>query len=176
MFVPAANYPHKNLKILNQICNILSSEYPEFNYIFYVTLKSKDFSQLHFTGNKHICNLGVLSITEVAETYHSIDCLFLPTLQECVSASFIEAMYTMTPIITSDLHFIRHICETAAVYINPTDGYSIAKEIVLLSNDERKRQEWVNAGSNVLKKFGTPQSRANAYHKILEEISNKINN
>ena len=49
--------------------------------------------------------LGKININQCPHLYVQSDAVFLPTLLECFSASYAEAMLMKKPIITSDLGF-----------------------------------------------------------------------
>jgi glycosyltransferase involved in cell wall biosynthesis len=64
---------------------------------------------------KYVYNLGPIPIPECASLYKECDAMFLPTLLECFSASYIEAMYMEKPIVTSDLDFAHTVCGNSAL-------------------------------------------------------------
>ena len=64
------------------------------------------------------------------------DAMLLPTMLECFSASYPEAMVMKKPVLTSDLSFARSICGNAAIYFNPFDPADIADKIIGLVNDK----------------------------------------
>lgn len=68
---------------------------------------------------KYIINVGRLSQTELSSYYRHCHALFLPTLLESFSGTYIEAMEFGCPILTSDLDFAHYICGDAAIYFDP---------------------------------------------------------
>lgn len=66
-----------------------------------------------------LVNLGQLNLNSVYQQYKKCDCLFLPTLIEIFSATYLEAMAMQIPVVTTDLHFAREICGEAALYFDP---------------------------------------------------------
>jgi glycosyltransferase involved in cell wall biosynthesis len=89
--------------------------------------------------------------------------VFLPTLLECFSASYAEAMAMEKPILTSDLGFARSICGKAAIYGHPTDANGYAVKINRLMRDPSLQKEVTEAGREQLNKFLTAEERAAVY-------------
>src|SRR5690606_34568379 len=61
-------------------------------------------------------NVGVLGLNECLHYYKESDIVFLPTLLEVFSATYLEAMAMGKPIVTTDFEFSRAICGAAALY------------------------------------------------------------
>ena len=101
----------------------------------------------------------------------SCDALFLPTLLECFSASYPEAMLLKKPIVTSDLPFATTVCDNAALYFDPLDAEDIAKTLIKLVESSKIYNQLVERGKEQLRTFLTPQERAKKYLKICENIS-----
>jgi glycosyltransferase involved in cell wall biosynthesis len=132
-----------------------------------------------------IVTVGRLEQKELWAYYTYTDALFLPTLLESFSGTYIEAMNFGRPIITSDMDFAHAVCGEAALYADPTNVESLCKAILLLKGDNvlrnrlveagRKRLQqhsasWDDIGLNVignLEKLAQIQSkRRNAYHLL----------
>ncbi len=89
----------------------------------------------------NIRNVGPLQQAELAGYYRHCDALFLPTLLESFSGTYVEAMNFGCPILTSDLDFARGVCGDAAIYFDPWSPESIKNAIVKLKeSDEVKRE------------------------------------
>ncbi len=114
-------------------------------------------SQLHLTGP--------VPPPECPGLYQECDAMFLPTLAECFSASYPEAMRMDRPIVTTDLGFARSICGDAALYFTPCDAQSAADAIARLVDDPSLQQDLRDRGRRCLPVFDTPGSRA---AKVLE--------
>ena len=110
-----------------------------------------------------IYNVGRLSPLNAPHLYEEVDYMFLPTLLECFSASYVEAMAMKVPILTSDLSFARTVCGDAALYFDPLDPVSIAKKIEGLIRSKAMRQELISAGQVRVTQFNNAQQRALAY-------------
>jgi glycosyltransferase involved in cell wall biosynthesis len=95
-----------------------------------------------------IINVGPLQQSELRSYYQHTDAVFLPTLLESSSATYLEAMHYGRPILTSDLDFARAACGDAALYFDPWHTRSIAEAIVTLVHDHALRERLTENGSN----------------------------
>lgn len=163
-------YPHKNIEVIRDVIDSLEAE-AIYKYKFVLTLPDDIFNSIfNESHKKHIYNVGFTPIKECPSLYHECDFMFLPTLLECFSASYAEAMAMEKPILTSDLGFAHTVCGDAAVYFDPVDGEDIAKKIEELTGDQKKQSELIHAGKKKLKEFNTPESRAEKFLEICEKL------
>ena len=167
-------YLHKNLSILNKVIPLLVSRKLPKKIVFYTTFRQSDY-EVMFTNEvkPFIINVGPLNIVDCPAFVDSCDALFLPTLLECYSASYPEAMALKKPIITSNLPFATTVCKDAAIYFDPLDEYSIVDKIVSLVTDVDLYNQLIVSGINRLKFFGGPEVRAKKYLEICKLISSK---
>lgn len=167
----SAWYPHKNLSIIPKVLDVLIKK-GYTNIVFVVTLSKEDMAKLcpidKYEGQ--LFNIGPVKVEEGASLYQECDAMFLPTLLECFSASYAEAMKLHKPIITSDMGFARTVCKDAAIYINPMDENDIAAKIVELSISNELQENLVNKGSKRLQIFGTSQDRTRRYIQICQSL------
>lgn len=162
-------YPHKNLDIIPKIVANLRKLGLK-NIRFVVTLKEEDFiSQMG--GVPEILNVGPINPEECPSLYKECDFMFLPTLAECFSASYPEAMIMEKPIITTNLGFATSICGDAALYYKAKDAQDAANVIVRLINDKQLQDSLVQRGLTRLKQFDSARTRAEKYLKICKDIS-----
>lgn len=164
-----ANYPHKNLKILKKVIPILKDRGVKVS--FTLTIPHEDFKKTFGVETEYLKNLGPILSKECPTHYNGADALFLPTLLECFTASYPEAMIMQRPIITSDLPFAKFICgENNALFFDPLDPVDIADKIEFLITNKGKYQDLVENGLKRVKQFLTPDQRSDKYIQILEEI------
>lgn len=163
---------HKNLSILNSLVPILKKKCPDVNVKFVLTVDPKKAIE-KFTKEtrKSIYNIGRIPASACPIVYSECDALFLPTLMECFSASYAEAMKMRKPILTSNLPFASTVCKDAALYFDPMDPNDIAEKIIIIVKGEKIRQELINKGNERLKDFDTASSRASKYLQICKKIS-----
>lgn len=161
----SAFYPHKNLGIIKKVVDRLDTKGRK-DIEFVVTLPQNYYDQLFPANYKdRIINVGFVPSKEGPSLYNECDIMFLPTLLECFSASYAEAMIMRKPIITSDMGFAHTVCKDAAIYFNPVDATEIAEKLTALIDDKALQQSLVDRGFQLLPQFGTSEDRAK---RILE--------
>jgi glycosyltransferase involved in cell wall biosynthesis len=106
-----------------------------------------------------IVNVGKLSSQECPKYYQQSDCVFLPTVLETFSASYLESMAMSRPIITSDLNFARDICEDAATYFEPESAFEAARAIERVLLDSELQSLLVRNGLARLEYFPSPRGK-----------------
>ena len=165
-----AFYLHKNLEIIPDVIAELKKR-GIGNVKFVVTLQD-EFFRLAFRGQstEGIVNVGPVKSDECPSLYKECDYMFLPTLLECFSASYAEAMMTERPIVTTDMGFAHTVCGNAALYYKPMDAVAAADQIEKLINDKEQQETLVLRGKSQLKKFGTAADRARQVLDLLEKI------
>lgn len=167
-------YLHKNLTILNRVVPLIKSD-DELKDIKFVVTINNDMYQSIFEDNvkDFILNVGVLPPNLCPQLYSECDALFLPTLLECFSANYPEAMFMRKPILTSNLSFATSVCGDAALYFNPLDEYDIIKKLRTVVTDLRCYETLAIKGTERLKIFLTSSERAKQYLSICSSISKK---
>lgn len=169
----SAYYHHKNFKIIQGIINELPARFKE-RIKFVLTLEKDIFEEIFPPEyHKYIYNIGPVKIEEGPSLYKECDAMFLPTLLECFSASYPEAMIMGKPIITTDLGFARSICGDAAIYFSPVDPKDAANKIIILVSDSQLQHELVIKGKERINLFLNPAERAKEYLRICEKIINE---
>ena len=174
LLVLSSHYRHKNLEIINNIIDLMRKRGID-DIRFTMTLPAQEFENTILTENRAwIDNVGPQFPEDCPTLYQQNDALFLPTLLECFSANYVEAMAMERPIITTDLGFARTICSNAAVYFEPLKADDALEKIIKLSSDGTLYRGLVEAGQAVLPRFGTPRQRAEAYLSLCEKLAGKI--
>lgn len=162
---------HKNLTILNDLIPLLKERESNFEFKFYLTIER---SEIITILNKNVLDrvvcLGRVQPSFCPELYNITDALFLPTLLECFSANYPEAMRMNKPILTSKLSFAQNICGEAALYFDPLDANDIANKIESISMSPEIRKRLILSGNERVKYFGHARSRAEKYLGILDYI------
>lgn len=162
-------YSHKNLELIPEVLKVLHQRGID-TVDFVLTLKDKDF-QTNIGSHPNIINVGPVPPPEGPGLYAECDGMFLPTLAECFSASYPEAMAMEKPIVTTDLGFARSICGKAALFFEPNNAEAAAEEIIHLIGDEALQQQLMRNGALQLKTFDSPQERARKYLEICEGVA-----
>jgi glycosyltransferase involved in cell wall biosynthesis len=108
--------------------------------------------------------VGRIEEQDIPERFRDADALFLPTLLESFSGTYLEAMAYGVPIITSDLDFAREICGRAAVFADPFDIEALKNAVLQLKDDAALRSELVEEGRRQLHLY------ARSWHSILRDV------
>jgi len=168
----SAHYPHKNFEIINAVSDLLDqANYDKIKFV--VTLPEEDFKGVFSeSAMKRVYNVGALKPSECPALYAECDFVFLPTLLECFSATYVEGMIMKKPILTSDLPFATCICEDAAVFFDPIDAKDIFNKLTTILNSPKKQKELIEKGQARLKYFKTAEERAK---KLLDRCSEMLN-
>jgi len=163
-------YKHKNLEILNEIIPLIQ-ENRAINIKFVTTLPHVIFTKI-FTekSRRNIINVGPIKPNECPQLYKETQAIFLPTLLECFSATYAEAMKMKVPIITSDLGFAKTVCGSAALYYNPIDAQDAYHKILELIENPLIYRELVENGQIEINKFNSPSKRAEKYLEICKTL------
>lgn len=159
-------YGHKNLELIPEVIKELKKRNIS-NVEFVLTLKPEDF-QRHIGSNKNIINIGPIKPEECPSLYSECNGMFLPTLAECFSASYPEAMAMEKPIVTTDMGFARSICKSAALFFKPMDAVSATDKIIELISDPLIGEKLIEEGKKRLVEFDSPESRAEKYLRLCE--------
>lgn len=170
----SANYPHKNLNIIPKIIDYVIQMKPDLKFKFNISANNTDFN-FDAQYDQYINYLGRVDLENLPKLYESMDVLFMPTLLEVFSTTYLEAMYMQIPIVCSDMSFARDICAEAALYCKPTNAKDYANKILMLYEDTNLSKDLVDKGMKNLKRFGNSMDRTKSYLKIIKEITNANN-
>lgn len=164
-----APYLHKNLDIIPKVLEVLEKDYPDLNIRFVLTCNREDINGLDENNASKIIFLGKVNINQCPWLYRQSDAMFLPTLLECFSANYAEAMKMEVPILTSNLGFATGLCGDAALYFNPISPNDIAEKISLLFSDNSLRTTLIGNGLKKLISFDSSDTRTNKIISLIEE-------
>ncbi|CNH13076.1 Glycosyl transferases group 1 [Yersinia pekkanenii] len=156
------DYPHKNLGIITELIKVLPSRYK-----FILTVGDEFKERIPLALKNRVITLGKVNSTQCPPLYQVCDALFLPTLLECFSASYVEAMYMEKTIFTSDRDFAKTICGEAAYYFDPLDSINIAKTISQAYLNFSLMDEKRLIGKEIISKLPLARERAEGYLSIL---------
>lgn len=157
--------PHKNLPISIGISEYLHNKYPKFKFRFVFTVKEEQFPKIPKSLREHFIFLGHVTINECPSLYEQCDFEFQPTLLECFTATYPEAMRMKKPIITTNLEFARGLCGEAAVYYDALSTVDAANKIYALALDSERQQKLIKLGTERLACFDNYIDRS---RKIIE--------
>ena len=166
----SAYYEHKNLEIISLISKKLES-LGIFNVEFVLTLSDEAFLKC-FNGDKPfgVINVGPIKPKDCPNLYDECDAIILPTLLECFSANYVEAMFMKKPIITSDLSFAKTICKDAALYFQPLSVNDATEKIISFIGNRELRSQLVEKGTARLQDFPNAAERASMIIDIINAL------
>ncbi|BEG97884.1 glycosyltransferase [Bacteroides sedimenti] len=171
----AAFYPHKNISIIKNVLDILELK-KITNIKFVITIPDEVYKSIFpLKYRTKVLNVGRTPVVECPSLYQECDIAFIPTMLECFTAAYPEAMAMKKPILTSDLGFAHSICLNAAVYFDPLNAEDIANKISLLVNNDKLQNELIINGENRLPQFLTGKERAIEYLNICQKLINNKN-
>lgn len=113
IFVPSAYYPHKNIEYVYRLSSYINSLKLDKKYLFILTIPSNALGNTsdHSMGrNSLVVNIGPFLHSHAAYLYSLCDVVFIPSILETFSTSYIEAIYMRKPLIASDRDFVREVC------------------------------------------------------------------
>ena len=171
--------PHRNPHVLIPLCKRYAAQLREKNIRFITTLDpqagglSRKFLQDIVKGGFEdlIMNVGHLGRQDIVPHLRSSQVLWHPTLLECMSTAYIEAMTLEVPIFTSNMDFARYVCDAAAVYYDPWDVDDVFKQLMRMRDEPGLRQELINAGKKQLEnKEKFPENWDEVAKKLLDRF------
>lgn len=172
MLTVTAAYPHKNLSIMLDMAAVFKSKYPDYNFRFVLTIDKSEFPRIPDELKGNFVFLGKVDISVCPSLYEQADIMFQPTLLECFSATYPEAMKMGIPIVTTDLEFSRGLCGNAALYYPPLDANKAATIIYELCKGKDKYNELICNGYKQLKTYDNYEQRVSKLIAILENMVN----
>lgn len=103
--------------------------------------------------------------------FDKADIVFVPSILETFSASYLEAFASKRPLVVADKDFAHNICGNGALYVNPFDGDATAKAINDVIYDQQKQIDLIKQGSKILEKYGSQSERVNKIIKLLKTVT-----
>jgi len=161
---------HKNLKIMIPVSEYLEKTYPDFQFRFVLTCEEAAMP-VPASIRGHFVYVGKVDVSECPNLYEQADIMFMPSLMECFTATYPEAMRMEVPIVTTDLEFARGLCGNAACYYSATDPEAAAEAIYRVATDKNYANQLVNIGKKQLLKYDNYEQRLDKLIHILEGIS-----
>ncbi|RZJ76856.1 MAG: glycosyltransferase family 1 protein [Flavobacterium sp.] len=162
-------YPHKNFEIINGIVALLDEQSSKIKFV--VTLPDDVYTSIfNEETRKHVYNTGPVKPNDCPQLYSECDAVFLPTLLECFSATYAEAMKMNVPIVTTDLGFAHTVCGKAALYFTPLDAADAKNKILLLCGDINLRNTLIAEGRKEMLKFNSSPERAVKFLELAKNL------
>jgi len=170
IFSASSMMAHKNLPITIDVALLLKKKHPSFSFQFVLTVDEAQFPPIPKEIKECFVFTGGLHISKIPSLYEQCDVVFQPSLLECFSASYPEAMKMQKPIVVPNLPFAKGLCEDAAIYYSPLLAEEAADRLYEAATDEVLRQRMVESGRKQLGKYDTSVQRAEKLIKLCEEL------
>jgi len=120
---------------------------------------------------KQVYFLQNVSVTELAHIYKLATIFIYPSLYEGFGIPIIEAIFSKTPVITSDLSCLPEAGGNDSVYVNPMSIDDIRSKILYLWENPQERLRRTEKSLESAEKF-KEEKIANELMKIYREIKN----
>lgn len=142
----ARYYPHKNIEFVVEVAARLHDAGDD-RLVFFITVEPGQDPRVprlldsiaRLGLEDRVVNLGQVPLDALPSIYEEADGVFLPTLLESHSGSYLEALRYGVPIVTSDKDFAREACGGGATYVDPLDAAAAAGTLVRLATDDALR-------------------------------------
>lgn len=163
---PSADYPHKDLMIIERIANVVARNpqaYVGVSLKFVVTVgKDSEFCKRipyinSVSRRVSVVNNGPYSYSAASCLYQSCDIVFMPSILETFSTSYLEALASRKLLLVADKQFSREICGGAAIYFRAKSEVSALNSLNAISEDKISVDE--EKYCSVLAKYGGYERR-----------------
>jgi glycosyltransferase involved in cell wall biosynthesis len=174
IFVPSTYFPHKNLEIIFEICKLLDCTDKNEGFQFITTVQSdsifsKRIKELGLQSMIH--NIGPYMYNDSHRLYSEADAVFIPSVLETFSTSYIEAIAMAKPLIVADRPFSREICANYAHYYTPLSSIDAKKAIQMAVYSKVDLVE----RNRIVSYYGSQKERFKKAISILENFHNNVN-
>lgn len=163
-----SNYKHKNISIIPKIIDELIEGNKTQNFKFVITLQKQE-TNFEEKYNQFIEYVGKVNHNNLPSLYNQIDIVFISSLLEVFSATYLEAMFMKKPIVTTNLSFAKDICQEAALYYSAIDFKDATNKIEEVIYNNQLKEDLIQKGLENLKRFGSSLDRTNTYLNIINK-------
>lgn len=166
------NDKHKHVTITFDICRVFLNKYPRFRFRFILPESAHTFV-IPKDLRRYYVLTDLLPVEKLPSVYSQCDVAFQPTLLECFTATFPEAMRMELPLVACDLEFVHGLCGDAALYFPWNDAEKAADQIYRVYTNSVIREKQIKYGKNQLKRYDNYQSRTRKLINALECLITK---
>jgi glycosyltransferase involved in cell wall biosynthesis len=174
VFCPGVGYPHKALQFIPEIAAALRAKTNgHFQFILTIgdgwLLRCIEKKARRLGVTSMVVNQGPYQYTDLVKKHQQANLVFVPSLLETFSASYLEAMAMGKPLVVADRPFARDICQGAALFVDPLDADGSADAILDLYKRPDLQKRLVERGKETLRTYGDQEQRCNHILRILKE-------
>lgn len=158
---------HKHITILPRIAKVLKERYPSFKFRF-VLPESEETFYIKDEFKENFLLTGVLPIQACPSLYSQCNIAFQPTLLECFTAAYPEAMRMGLPLIVCNLDFAKKLCGEGACYFDWDNEVQAAELIYKLATNEFEAKRLIEAEKKQLSFFDNYEQRTS---KLIDAVT-----
>ena len=171
---PAAYYPHKSLSIVPKVASLLRQKFQNFQFLLTLdeslpALKNILAEAKRLNVEENIVAMGSFDNEDSVKIHEEAHVIFLPSILEVFSTSYLESIASFRRFVVSDLDFSRDICGELASYFYPMDIDSAAMALSNVINDLELRDEEIVRRNQIISEYG---DQAYRYKKIKDILLN----
>jgi len=173
IFCPAAPYPHKALSTIPYIAiEMKRLDCPDFLFLLTIPKGSDIFLEIKNVlassdASDNVSTIGEFNYSNARKHYSDADVVFVPSILETFSATYLEAFVYRKPLVVAKKQFARDICEDAAEYVDPLDFKSTAEIFSILLFGDDVCRKLIEKGSERLASFVDQRERYEMIAQIL---------
>ena len=167
----SSSNPHKNFPIMADIISIMKDIHPKFRFRFVLTQQREKCPFVDDDIENYFVFIGKVDVRCCPHLYKQSDIMFQPSLLECFSATYPEAMRMEVPIVTTDLEFAKGLCGDAACYYSAVDAKAAAEAIYRVATDKTYASQLIDNGKKQLLTYDNYEQRANKLIGLLEDLA-----
>jgi len=126
-----------------------------------------------FGGDPSIIRVGFVPDEDLAVIYNLATLYCQPSFYEGFGLAVLEAFSCGCAVVAAETQALVEIGEAACLFADPKSPKDMAEKILEVKNDETLRNQLVNTGFEIVKKFSwekTARETANVYKKVANEI------
>ena len=170
---PGGPYAHKALDTIPYLANLMKEKDIPVRFLLTVDTDTdcwKLITKLARTLNvsDNIETLGSYNYATVNNVLSKADIVYVPSILETFSASYIEAFAAKVPLVCADKGFARDVCGNAAIYVDPLDYETTTNHFIELISSEEKQVKIISDGVKMLSLYGDQKLR---FERVLNYLN-----
>lgn len=179
ILTPGAGYIHKGFQFVPKIAFELKNiSQKRFKFILTLPFDSPLWLQIEEEAKNlgvsdFIFNFGPYKYTDLKNLLLESNIVFVPSLLETFSASYLEAMCARRKLVVADKSFSREVCEDYATYINPIDAKNTARTFSKIITDYSLTKEEIEKADKILNNYGDQDQRFEKIVGLIKKLTTK---
>ena len=172
-----AGHLHKGFQYIPRIVKELKDLTDrKFKFILTLPFESRLWIQIESEIEKykladHVINKGPFNYTGLKNLLDICKIVFVPSLLETFSSSYLEAMCAKKKLVVANKNFAKEVCGRYAIYIIPQKSKSTALTFAHLFENLEVTMKEREIADEILSNYGTQEER---FDKIITLITNLI--